>query len=140
MKSSIDSGKHKFHHHKPSEHTWQPSMRESVSVIDLDLQKATNGQFTGHHFIKNGKKDPGSGPKSQGSWHVHEECAFDWNYVLNGWAEFEFEGVGVVRLEKGDSWYQPPGIRHRELSASEDFEGMQIICGAHSSREVPEPE
>ena len=57
MKSSIDSGKHKFHHHKPSEHTWQPSMRESVSVIDLDLQKATNGQFTGHHFIKNGKID-----------------------------------------------------------------------------------
>ncbi len=140
MKSVIDSDEHKFHHHKALEHTWQPSMRESNDFIDLGLGEATNGQFTGHTFIKNGKEDPGSGPRSQRSWHVHDESTFDWNYVLNGWAEFEFEGVGVVRLEKGDSWYQPPGIRHREVAASEDFEGLQIVGGKHSSREVPEPE
>ena len=47
-------------------------------------------------------------------------------YVLQGWVEFEYEDVGQVRLEKGSSVLQPPGIRHREVTHSADLELLEI--------------
>ena len=55
-------------------------------------------------------------------WHVHD-CDFQLVLVLNGWAEFEYEGQGVHRIRKGDCILQPPRIRHRENRVLEGLRG-----------------
>lgn len=51
-------------------------------------------------------------------------------YVLRGWIEFDYEGVGRVRLRKGSCVYQPPGIWHTELGHSSDIEMIEITMPA----------
>ena len=51
--------------------------------------------------------------------------------VLNGWAEFEYEGLGVKRIEKCDCINQRPGIAHREIGCSKDFEVLEIVAPAN---------
>ncbi|MGI6871918.1 hypothetical protein [Amycolatopsis sp. 3B14] len=64
--------------------------------------------------------------KWQGApWHTHH-LNVHFNYIVKGWALFEFEGVGTVRLEAGTAFYQPPRNRHRELDASSDFEVIAV--------------
>ena len=61
--------------------------------------------------------------------------------VLNGWAEFEYEGLGVRRIEKGDCINQRPGIKHREIGCSKDFEVLEIVSpGNVKTRIVEAPE
>ena len=48
-------------------------------------------------------------------------------YVLKGWVLFEYEGVGRVRMKAGSCFYQPPNIRHREISHSPDVEMLEIV-------------
>ena len=52
------------------------------------------------------------------------------NYVLRGWTRVEFEDIGEVRFEAGDSWYQPPKIKHEVLEFSDDFEVIEITMPA----------
>jgi quercetin dioxygenase-like cupin family protein len=54
-------------------------------------------------------------------WHLHQ-LDFQLAFILKGDADFNFEGVGVIRLQSGTVMYQPPVNRHRELGVSEDFE------------------
>jgi mannose-6-phosphate isomerase-like protein (cupin superfamily) len=56
-------------------------------------------------------------------WHMHD-FKFAVLYVLKGWTDFEFEGVGQVRLGAGTILNQPAMNRHREGEMSEDFEGI----------------
>ena len=51
-------------------------------------------------------------------------------YVLKGSAVFEYEGVGTVKMKPGSCFYQPPGIRHREISHSQDLELIEIVAPA----------
>jgi quercetin dioxygenase-like cupin family protein len=51
-------------------------------------------------------------------------------YVLKGWAIFDYEGYGEHRLVAGSTVYQPPGISHREIDHSEDFEVLEITLPA----------
>jgi mannose-6-phosphate isomerase-like protein (cupin superfamily) len=50
--------------------------------------------------------------------------------VLRGSAVFEYEGVGKVKMKPGSCFYQPPGIRHREISHSKDLELLEIVAPA----------
>ena len=52
------------------------------------------------------------------------------NYVLNGWVRVEFEDEGELIFKAGDSWYQPPKIRHEVIEYSEDFETIEITMPA----------
>ena len=36
----------------------------------------------------------------------------------------------AVRFEAGDSWVQPPNIKHEVLEFSEDFETLEIVMPA----------
>jgi hypothetical protein len=56
-------------------------------------------------------------------WHMHH-YNFSITYIINGWADFEFEGIGAIRLGAGTIMDQPAMNRHREGDASEDFEGI----------------
>lgn len=63
------------------------------------------------------------GPAQDTDWHRHEDV-FSIAYVLNGWLEVEYEGIGVQRLEAGSvtrSWHGP---RHRELGCGDGFEAL----------------
>ena len=40
------------------------------------------------------------------------------------------KGEGVRRIEKGDCINQRPGIRHREIACSKDFEVLEIVAPA----------
>ena len=80
---------------------------------------------------KNGKTNPDDVQK----WHVHH-CDFQVVLVINGWAEFEYEGEGLYRIEKGDFINQRPGIRHREIACFEDFEVLEIVFPANFKTEI----
>jgi quercetin dioxygenase-like cupin family protein len=70
-------------------------------------------------------------------WHVHD-CTFQLVYVLNGWAIFEYEGEGQRTIRMGDCILQTPGIRHREIACSGDFEVLEIVCPANFATRVVE--
>jgi quercetin dioxygenase-like cupin family protein len=70
-------------------------------------------------------------------WHVHE-CDFQFVLVMNGWATFEYEGQGQRTIRKGDCILQTPGIRHREIACSEDFEVLEIVSPADFPTRVVE--
>ena len=55
--------------------------------------------------------------------------------VTRGWVEFEYEGVGKVRLEPGSCVHQPPGIVHRETAHSDDLEMLEIVQPAEFETE-----
>jgi quercetin dioxygenase-like cupin family protein len=56
--------------------------------------------------------------------------------ILEGWAEFEYEGQGKRRLEKGDVINQRPGICHREIACSADLKILEIVAPANFKTEI----
>ena len=107
--------------HKSAE--WKSGMRPYFKYRDLGIVEATKGKVL-VHVIR--ATEASSGP---GGYHTHD-LEFQMNYVLRGWTRVEFEDVGEVRFEAGDSWYQPPNIKHEVLEFSEDFEVIEICMPA----------
>jgi len=98
-------------------------LRAFFAYRDLGIRDATGGTI-GAHVIR---AVPGEGAKP--NWHTHD-VSFQMVYVLRGWVEFEYEDIGVARLEAGTSVYQPPMIRHREIRHSDDLELLEITAPA----------
>jgi hypothetical protein len=65
---------------------------------------------------------------SASPWHVHSVDQVE--YILEGWAVCEFEGIGVHRFEKGDAFLEKANNRHRQLEVSDDFVSLQIAIPA----------
>jgi len=122
---------HTFTHNRATDAVWAPGLREIFDYRDLGVKDATNGDYVAHVIRANAKRDPDAVQQ----WHVHH-CTFQFVMVLNGWAEFEYEGEGKRRIEKGDVIYQRPGIRHREIDCSEDFEVLEIVSPADFETEI----
>lgn len=114
-----------FVHNEASKADWTPGLREIFEYRDLGIKDGTNGDFVAHLIRHNGKKSKDEVQQ----WHIHE-CDFQFVYVLNGWAEFEYAGEGVRRIQKGDCINQRPMIPHREIACSEDFEVLEIVSPA----------
>ncbi len=113
--------------------TFDHGLRAFFAYRDLGIRAASGGAF-GAHVIR---AVPGEGPKPE--WHTHD-LAFQMVFVLRGWVEFEYEDIGMVRLEVGSSVYQPPGVRHREVRHSEDLEMLEITSPAEfATRGAAEP-
>ena len=98
-------------------------LRGYFEYRDLGIRRATRGKVVAHVI----RARPARAP--QGEWHRHD-CELQFVYVLKGWALFEYEGVGKVRMKAGSCFYQPPGIRHRELEHSQDLEMIEIVAPA----------
>ena len=120
-----------FTHNRANEAEWTPGLRDIFEYRDLGIKDATKGDYVAHVIRANGKTNPDEVQK----WHVHH-CDFQFVMVLNGWAEFEYEGEGVHRIEKGDVINQRPGIKHREIACSEDFEVLEIVSPANFETEI----
>ena len=127
------ANQHSFIHNSFSDAKWSSSLRKMFDYRDLGVAAATNGDYVAHVIRANGKKDPDAVQQ----WHIHH-CTFQFVMVLNGWAEFEYEGEGVRKIKKGDVIYQRPGIRHREIACSKDFEVLEIVSPANFETEIAE--
>jgi quercetin dioxygenase-like cupin family protein len=97
--------------------------RPSFEYRPLGLKELTGGKV-GAHVIR---VKPGQ--QGDGSLHTHT-LDFQFIYVLKGWATFEYEGYGEHKLVAGSTVYQPPGIKHREIAHSDDFEVLEITMPA----------
>ena len=114
-----------FVHNRAADAKWTPGLREIFDYRDLGTEKGSKGEYVAQVIRANGKQQP----DQVNHWHVHD-CTFQFVYVLNGWAEFEYDGQGVHRLEKGDCILQKPGIAHREIACSKDFEVLEVVAPA----------
>ena len=101
----------------------QRGLRNYFEYRDLGIRRATRGKVVAHVI----RARPGKAP--HGQWHRHD-CEVQFVYVLKGWAVFEYEGVGQVRMKAGTCFYQPPGIRHREMRHSKDLEMIEVVAPA----------
>ena len=109
--------------HKARSNFVRRGLRAYFEYRDLGIKRATRGKVVAHVI----RARPGKAP--HGQWHRHD-CKLQFVYVLKGSAVFEYEGVGRVTMKAGSCFYQPPGIRHRELSHSKDLELLEIVAPA----------
>jgi quercetin dioxygenase-like cupin family protein len=98
-------------------------LRPCFEYRDLGIADATGGRAMAHVIRAKKGDSVGFG------WHKHV-LDFQMYYVLKGWIEFDYEGVGVVRAEAGTCVHQPPGIRHAEVAHSDDLELIEITLPA----------
>ena len=113
-------------HSLGSEAKWTDGFRAEFKYRDLGIEAGTKGAFTAHLI----KAKPGGEVADIHEWHVHD-CTFQLVLVLEGWARFEYEGHdGECVIRKGDCMLQPAGLKHRELSCSDDFECLEVISPA----------
>ena len=95
-------------------------LRTYFEYRDLGVRRASGGKLVAHVI----RARPGKAP--HGEWHRHA-CRMQFVYVLKGWVDFEYEGVGKVRMKAGTCFYQPPNIRHRELRHSRNLEMIEVV-------------
>lgn len=111
-------------------------LRAFFQYRDLGIYKASHGAAIAHVI----KAVPGM--HAEGIAHRHPEVTFQFVYMLKGWAVFEYEGPDgttiTTKVEQGDSIYQPPGIRHRQLDHSEDVEILEIVTPGDFGSEIVE--
>ncbi len=131
--TSIGTQAWQFVHNLAQDAKWTPGLREIFEYRDLGIKEGTQGEYIAHLIRHNGKKSPDQVQE----WHVHD-CTFQFVLVLNGWATFEYEGQGVKTIRKGDCINQVPGIRHREIACSEDYEVLEIVSPANFKTRVVE--
>ena len=108
---------------------WDEGLRGFFAYRDLGVATATEGRV-GAHVIR------ARGPSATPGEQHHHALDFQLVYVIRGWVEFEYAGVGRVRLEAGSSVVQPPGIRHAELAHSGDLEMLEITLPARFETET----
>lgn len=113
--------------------TFERGLRAFFEYRDLGIRGATGGEF-GAHVIR---AIPGA--HATGQWHTHD-LGFQMFFVLKGWVRFEYEDIGERTFRAGDSCYQPPKVRHREIEHSDDLELLEITGPAEFvTEEVPAP-
>ncbi len=123
----------RFVHNEVDQAVWTEGLRKIFEYRDLGIKDGTNGDYVAHLVRANGREE---GDAVQ-AWHVHD-CTFQFVYVLDGWARFEYEGQGEHTIKKGDAILQTPGIKHRELACSEDFCVLEIVAPADFETRIVE--
>ncbi|MDP6053968.1 MAG: cupin domain-containing protein [Candidatus Latescibacteria bacterium] len=102
---------------------WVVGLRPCFEYRDLGIKDATDGKVLVQVIRANQTCD---GPMG---YHSHI-LDFQMTYMLKGSALIDFEEVGQVRVEAGDAWYQPRGVKHEVLEYSDDFEVIEIAMPA----------
>jgi mannose-6-phosphate isomerase-like protein (cupin superfamily) len=115
------NGKQRFTVSHAQQSPFRPGFRAYFQDRDLGLREGTGGRFMAEVHRASGPCPPGG----SGS-HLHK-VDFQFNYVLKGWMRVAFEGEGEHTFHAGDSWLQPPEIRHNVLGFSADLEVLEIV-------------
>lgn len=111
---------------------FEGGLRAFFEYRDLGINAATDGAYTAHVI----RAVPGR--HAELSWHIHH-LDFQMIYILKGWVVFEYEGQGEQVLRAGSAALQPPGIKHREISHSDDLELIEICSPAIFETELTDP-
>ncbi len=98
-------------------------LRSFFEYRDLGIKEVTGGKVLAHIIRAR------EGTQGVTGAHFHK-LDFQMYYVIKGWIEFDYEGVGTVRAEAGTCVYQPSGIKHDELAHSDDLELIEITLPA----------
>lgn len=91
---------------------------------DLGISAATDGRLHAH-IVRTTRPCPPAGS----GLHYHD-LEFQMVFVLKGRSTVRFEDHGEFSFEAGDSWIQPPCIRHDVLYFSDDYEVLEITMPA----------
>ena len=111
----------KFAFTRASESRFKPGFRSYFQDRDLGVRQATGDRFVAEVH----RACAPCPPKGSGvHWH---DVDFQFNYVLKGWIRVWIEGEGEFTFHAGDTWLQPPAIRHDVLGFSEDLEVLEIV-------------
>ncbi len=115
------TGKQKFVINRAKDAAYKTGFRSYFADRDLGLREATGGKFMAdiHRAV-------GPCPEGGSGTHAHK-VDFQFNYVIKGWCTMEFEGEGTYTFEVGDTWLQPPEIKHNFLACSDDCEILEIV-------------
>ena len=97
-------------------------LRTYAAYRDLGVKDATGGMAVAHvvRFL------PPCVPEVVSKNHYHD-VDFQMIYVLKGWVSTEIDGHGAHTMKAGDSWLQPPRIKHKVLDYSDDCELLEIV-------------
>lgn len=93
---------------------------EHMEVRDLGFADNGDGGISMVIFRSTGI--PMSAPSI---WHMHD-IDYHLGYIIRGWAEYEFEGLGRRRVEAGTAIHHAVRNRMRVIELSDDFEGLWI--------------
>jgi quercetin dioxygenase-like cupin family protein len=99
-------------------------LRDYLSYRDLGIAKVTNGAILAHIIRAEGGAYQGRGERH---YHILDD---QFVYVLQGWANVQFEGLEPIRVKSGTCFYQPSEIKHAFLACSEDFEALEVCLPA----------
>lgn len=102
---------------------FERGLRAFFEYRDLGVAEGTAGGF-GAHVIR-----AIAGEHPEPKWHRHR-LDFQFVVVVRGSVRFEYEDVGEVLLQAGATVLQPPMVRHREISHSDDLELIEITSPA----------
>ena len=100
-------------------------LRSFLEYRDLRLSDATDGKFGATVARTVRKFEPGGGAPRH--YHV---TGFHLIYVIRGWLRTEFEGLGEVTLNAGDSIAYEGEIPQAHLEYSDDYEVLQVTMPA----------
>lgn len=125
MEDTMTDKQRHFVHNEAADAVWTQGMRKIFEYRDLGIKFGTDDDYVAHLIRANGNEEQ----DQIHAWHIHE-CQFQMIYILKGWATFEYEGIGVRTLRKGDCINQPPLIKHREIECSKDLEMLEIVAPA----------
>ena len=92
---------------------------EGFASQETDAAEISAGQY-GIHYLSAKASIP------EISEHIHTNITEQISVILDGWCELEYEGVGLVRLERGSTVIAPPAIRHAFVRSSNDFIVMEM--------------
>jgi quercetin dioxygenase-like cupin family protein len=100
-----------------------PGRREFFKYRDLGVTAATNGAMRAQVMTAiRGMTEPTG-------WHYHV-CEGQFVYTLKGWVDLEFETGETIHLQEGESLFIPGGMRHNEISTSDDLEILEVSVPA----------
>lgn len=100
-----------------------PGRREFFKYRDLGVTDATGGKMRAQVMSAiRGMTEPTG-------WHYHV-CEGQFVYALQGWVDLEFETGEKLRLAAGESLFIPGGMRHNEISTSDDLEILEVSVPA----------
>ena len=105
-----------FVHHKADAAHWAPHRLEGFSSRDTTINANTKG-VAGVEVVRPAGGTPG--------WSTHTADIL-FGFVMEGGVTLEGEGEPPVRLEPGDAFVIPPGMKTRLHDASADLEYLEV--------------
>lgn len=121
--STIEKSAMKLRHATKETAPFVPGRREFFKYRDLGVTDATNGAMRAQVMSAiTGMTEPTG-------WHYHV-CEGQFVYALKGWVDLEFETAETIHLVAGESLFIPGGMRHNEISTSDDLEILEVSMPA----------